>query len=87
MAAHGGSRVRKTAAERIATINEKIAKQNELIKACEERIQALEAEKQQILDEEREKQMSELVNLLNERNISIDELRSILDKHTDENAQ
>lgn len=87
MAARGGYRVRKTAAERIASIDEKIAKQNELIKACEERIQALEAEKQQIADEEREKQMSELVNLLNERNISIDKLRSILDKHADENVQ
>lgn len=80
MAAHGGARVRKTAAERIATIDEKIAKQNELIKACEERIQALEEEKQQIVAEEREKQINELLGLLNDKGISITDVRNMLEK-------
>lgn len=80
MTTRGGYRVRKSAAERIAAIDEKIAKQNELIKACEERIQILEAEKQQIVDEEREKQINELLDLLNDKGMSINDIRNMLEK-------
>ena len=87
MAGRGGYRGRKSTAERIAAIDEKIAKQNEMIKECEERINALEAERQQIMVEEHKKQMNELIDLLNEKNISVEELRAMLDKGNAESDQ
>lgn len=72
------NRTRKTTSDKIAILDEKISKAKDAIEKYTAQIQEYENEKQILKDEERQKQIESLSDLLAEKGLSVDDIKKML---------